>query len=161
MSKVPNPIKTKERTPAAKKSSAGVKKQVAKPQQRSVRKPASRHEGVSTDPPGSRTRVFRARGKSARQAEQLAILAFALLFGAIGFVLHFFWFPSILLMAVLFGLSASELRSQRGGGVISEIVTTVVSEAKGVANDATSAEASQRDESEPIDSAPVVAESAQ
>jgi hypothetical protein len=85
----------------------------------------------------------------------------ALLFGAIGFAVHFFWFPSILLMAVLFGLSASELRSQRGGGVISEVVSTVVSEAKGIAEDAMSAEASQRDESEPTDSASAVAEPAQ
>ena len=64
-------------------------------------------------------------------------------------------------MAVLFGLSASELRSQRGGGVISEVVSTVVSEAKGIAEDAMSAEASQRDESEPTDSASAVAEPAQ
>ena len=158
---MPNPVKSKQAAPAAKKPGVGASKHVASTRKRSVRKPASRPEGVTTDGPASSARVFYARGKSARQAEQLAIVALALLFGAIGFAVHFFWFPSILLMAILFGLSASELRSQRGGGVISEVVSTVVSEAKGVAKDATSAEASQRDESELTDSAPAVAEPAQ
>lgn len=156
---MPNPAK--KAAPAAPKPRVGASKHVARTRQRSVRKPASRLEGATTDHSGSSARVFRARGQSARQAEQLAILALALLFGAIGFAVHFFWFPSILLMAVLFGLSASELRSQRGGGVISEVVSTVVSEAKGIAEDAMSAEASQRDESEPTDSASAVAEPAQ
>ena len=158
---MPSPVQAKKAAPAATKSGVGARKRVSKTRQRSVRKPASRPEGMTTDGPESSARIFHASGRSARQAEQLAIIALALLFGAIGFAVHFFWFPSILLIAVLFGLSASEMRSQRGGGVISEVVTTMVSEAKGIANDATSAEASQRDESEPTDSASAVAEPAQ
>jgi len=69
---------------------------------------------------------------SVRQVEQLAILALALIFGAIGFAVHFFWFPAIVLMAALFGLIASALRGTRGG-VFSEVVSTVVTETRNIA----------------------------
>jgi hypothetical protein len=63
----------------------------------------------------------------------VVLLALAILFGVIGFAVHFLWFGAIVLMAVLLGLIVSEMRSRRGGGVISEVVTTVMVEAKSVA----------------------------
>jgi hypothetical protein len=63
----------------------------------------------------------------------VVLLALALLFGVIGFAVHFLWFGAIVLMAVLLGLIVSEMRSRRGRGVISEVVTTVMVEAKSVA----------------------------
>lgn len=150
--------KSKGAQPATRKTGTTVSKRAARPRKRSVRKQVSDPENVKTDRSVGNEQDSPARGKSARQAEQLAILALALLFGVIGLALHFFWFPSILLMALLFGLSASELRSRRGGGVISEVVTTVVAEAKGVAEDITNTEANQRDESNLKDPPLVVTE---
>jgi hypothetical protein len=63
----------------------------------------------------------------------VVLLALAILFGLIGFAVHFLWFGSIVLMAVLLGLIVSEMRSRRGKSVISEVVTTVMVEAKSVA----------------------------
>jgi hypothetical protein len=63
----------------------------------------------------------------------VVILTLAILFGVIGFAVHFLWFGSIVLMAVLMGLIVSEMRSRRDTSVISEVVTTVMVEAKSVA----------------------------
>jgi hypothetical protein len=78
-------------------------------------------------------RGSRGRRESSRLAEQVVLLALAILFGVIGFAVHFLWFGSIVLMAVLLGLIVSEMRSRRGKSVISEVVTTVMVEAKSVA----------------------------
>jgi len=69
--------------------------------------------------------------ESIRQTEQLVVLALALLFGFIGFAVHFFWLAAIVLMAVLFGLMAARLRSGKGG-LVSGVVATVVAEARSV-----------------------------
>jgi hypothetical protein len=90
-------------------------------------------EGLITDPPGGADRGSRGRRESSRLAEQVVLLALAILFGVIGFAVHFLWFGSIVLMAVLLGLIVSEMRSRRGKSVISEVVTTVMVEAKSVA----------------------------
>ena len=82
-------------------------------------------EGVDRGSPGRR--------ESSRLAEQVVLLALAILFGVIGFAVHFLWFGAIVLMAVLLGLIVSEMRSRRGKSVISEVVTTVMVEAKSVA----------------------------
>jgi hypothetical protein len=65
--------------------------------------------------------------------QQLAVLALAILLGLLGLAVHFLWVPAIVLMSVLFGLIASGLRGQQGGGVIAEVATTVMVEAKNVA----------------------------
>jgi hypothetical protein len=77
----------------------------------------------------------RGRSGSARQVEQVGILALALVFGLIGFAVHAFGLAAIVLMAVLLGLIASGLRGRRGGGVISEVATAVSAEAKNLAED--------------------------
>jgi hypothetical protein len=75
-----------------------------------------------------------ARRESTQLVQQLAVLALAIVLGLIGLAVHFLWIPAIVLMAVLFGLIASGLRGQQGGGVISEVATTVMDEAKSVAD---------------------------
>jgi Flp pilus assembly protein TadB len=107
-------------------------KAAPRPRRRPVKKKAP--EGLITDPPGGADRGSRGRRESSRLAEQVVLLALAILFGVIGFAVHFLWFGSIVLMAVLLGLIVSEMRSRRGKSVISEVVTTVIVEAKSVAD---------------------------
>jgi hypothetical protein len=108
-------------------------KSAPRPRRRSVKKKVPEPQGLLTDPPGDADRGSRGRRESSRLAEQVVLLALALLFGVIGFAVHFLWFGSIVLMAVLLGLIVSEMRSRRGESVISEVVTTVMVEAKSVA----------------------------
>jgi hypothetical protein len=69
--------------------------------------------------------------------EQLLILTLALGCGLGGLAVHFFWYPSVVLMSVLLGLMASEFRGRRGGSVISEVATTVMMEARGLGENIT------------------------
>jgi hypothetical protein len=108
-------------------------KSAPRPRRRSVKKKAPEPEGLITGPPGGADRGSRGRRESSRLADQVVLVALAILFGVIGFAVHFVWFGSIVLMAVLLGLIASEMRSRRGKSVISEVVTTVMVEAKSVA----------------------------
>jgi hypothetical protein len=72
------------------------------------------------------------RRDGARRTEQLVILSVAIVLGGVGLAFHPFWIAALVLMAVLWGYLASDIRS-RGGGVVSDVVGTVVSEAKEVA----------------------------
>jgi hypothetical protein len=104
--------------------------------------------------PGPRRRVRKtntrtaevesAQRDSTRLVEQLALLAVAILLGLIGLAVHVLWFGSIILMSVLFGLMAAGLRGKRGG-VIAEMATTVLVEAKSVADGISSAGAKEHD----------------
>jgi len=106
---------------------------MATPRKRPVRKQAVATEIVTDlSPDGDRWSL--ARRESSRQVEQFAVLALALTCGLLGFAVHFFWFPSVVLMAILVGLTAAEMRSGRRRGVISE----VVAEARNVVEDITS-----------------------
>ena len=109
-------------------------KSAPRPRRRSVKKKAPEPQGLITDPPEGAGRGSRGRRESSRLAEQVVLLALAILFGVIGFAVHFLWFGSIVLMAVLLGLIVSEMRIRRGKSVISEVVTTVMVEAKSVAD---------------------------
>lgn len=82
---------------------------------------------------------------SVRQAEQIAILALAILLGLVGLAVHVVWLGSIVLMSVLLGLIAADVRGRRGRGVIS----VLVAEAKNVAEDVTSGGSLEEDGSEP------------
>jgi hypothetical protein len=64
----------------------------------------------------------------------MVMISVAIVFGLLGFLLHFLWIPAIVVLAVLLGMTAGELRSRRTGGVISEAVGAVVAEAKNVAD---------------------------
>jgi hypothetical protein len=78
--------------------------------------------GVVRDSPSSR------REGSVR----LALLTLAILFAALGFALSFFWIAALVLMGVLWGAMLAE-RPQRQGtvkGLVTEMVTAVVDEAK-------------------------------
>jgi Flp pilus assembly protein TadB len=57
-----------------------------------------------------------------RQPEQLIILVAAIVFGLLSLIIHILVVVSIVLMALLLGLIASEARSQRGRGIASEMV---------------------------------------
>jgi hypothetical protein len=73
------------------------------------------------------------RRQRTRRVEQLALLSLAIIFGLIGLAAHVLWIVSIVLMALLWGFIASELgSSRREGGVISDVVTAVVSETRDV-----------------------------
>lgn len=75
------------------------------------------------------------RRQAARRTEQLAVLSLAIVCGLLGFALHILWIPAIVLMALLWGYMASELGSSRRGGVVSDVVTAVVSEARELKSD--------------------------
>jgi hypothetical protein len=82
----------------------------------------------------------------ARQVEKLAILALALVLGLFGLFLHALWLGAIVLMAVLLGWGAAELRGRRGRGVISG----VVAEAKSVVADVASTVRDAPDAEDPL-----------
>ena len=94
---------------------------------------------------GGEERSPRGAGRqAARRTEQLVILSVAIVLGGVGFAFHPLWIAAVVVMALLWGYMASEMRSQ-GGGVVSDVVETVVSEAKEVGKGA-SAEVSARDQ---------------
>jgi hypothetical protein len=94
---------------------------------------------------GGEDRSPRGAGReAARRTEQLVILSVAIVLGGVGFAFHPLWIPAVVVMALLWGYMASEMRS-RGGGVVSDVVGTVVSEAKEVGK-AASAEVSAPDQ---------------
>jgi hypothetical protein len=72
-----------------------------------------------------------ARRRAARGVEQLVILSVAIIFGLAGFAVHVLWIGAVVVMALLWGYIAAGLeRSRRGGGVISDVATTVADEAR-------------------------------
>jgi hypothetical protein len=119
--------------PEASLTKKPVPKSSPRPRRRPVKRKAPEQQDPVTDPAGGADRGSRDRRDSSRLAEQVVLLALAILFGVIGFAVHFLWFGAIVLMAILLGLIVSEMRSRRGTSVISEVVTTVMVEAKSVA----------------------------
>jgi Flp pilus assembly protein TadB len=109
-------------------------KSAPRPRRRSVKRKFPEPQALATDPPGGADEGSRGRQETSRLADQVVLLALAIVFGVIGFAVHFLWFGSIVLMAVLLGLIVSEMRSRRGQTVISEVVATVMVEAKSVAD---------------------------
>jgi hypothetical protein len=82
---------------------------------------------------GSRTRTVNSGGPGLQGVQdrgpvrQLAIVGLALVCGLLGLVVHVFWLAAIVLMSVLFGLIAANVR---GRGVIPELMA----EAQGIAD---------------------------
>ena len=129
------PAKPKKPATAPRRKRTAASKPAATPRKRSVEKQAT---GPETVPARSSDNGHGSpdRHQSSRQLEQFAVLALAFAFGLTGFAVHVLWFVAVVLMAVLLGLSAAELRGHRRRGVISEVVTEV----KNVAEDLTSRE---------------------
>jgi hypothetical protein len=76
------------------------------------------------------------RSESVRTIEQLGVLGLSIVLGIFGFLFHPLWIGSLVLSAMLWGFVASGVNgSKRGGGTISEIVTTVVDETREVVKD--------------------------
>jgi hypothetical protein len=120
-------VDTKQKRPRAsngrfvKKTRAGSKKRAT----------ASQRPG---DPPSGASGVVRHRGAEREGSVRLALLTLAILLAAIGFALPFLWVGSIVLMGVLWGAMIAE-RPQRQAtvtGLVTEMVTAVVDEAKDV-----------------------------
>jgi hypothetical protein len=90
----------------------------------------SSRPAAAADRPGTPATT---RRDGARRAEQLAILTLAIVAALVGFAFHPLWIVAVVLMVLLWGFMASALRSGRGSGsVLTEVVTAVVAEAKGV-----------------------------
>ena len=70
------------------------------------------------------------RHPRAHRAEQLLVLTVAIVFGVLGFPLHFFWIVALVFMALLWGYLAAELGSSRRGGAVSNAVTAIAGEAR-------------------------------
>jgi hypothetical protein len=137
------PAKSTETT-STRKTRATTSKPAATPRRRPVKKPtASRVAKPEASTEDTSVASPRTTG---RQTEELAMVGLALVLGLIGFAVHFVWFAAIVMMSILFGLMASELRSRRSGGVMVEVVDAVVSEAKSLAEAITSGEAPQADD---------------
>jgi hypothetical protein len=126
-------------------------KSVPQPRKRAVAKKTG--EGAAITKPDDASEATRSQ-TSARQAEHLGLLSLALLFALVGLAVHVLWFVAIVLMAILLGLTASELRSNRGGGVVSDVVSTMMSESKSLADDVTHIDASQLAHPEPQGTSP-------
>ena len=92
---------------------------------------AGTHSAASSDQPD----VVRHSPSSRREGSvRLALLTLAILFAALGFALSFFWIAALVLMGVLWGAMLAE-RPQRQGtvkGLVTEMVTAVVDEARDV-----------------------------
>lgn len=121
---------TKQKRPRAsngrfvKKTRAGSKKRATASEIPTHADPAPHASGV----------VRRRAGVEREGSVRLALLTLAILFGAIGFALPFLWIGSIVLMGVLWGAMIAE-RPQRQAtvtGLVTEMVTAVVDEAKNV-----------------------------
>jgi hypothetical protein len=93
---------------------------------RSVRKPrtASRAQAIHSESPDLHS-VQDPRGP----IRQLAIIGLALVCGLLGLVVHVFWLAAIVLMSVLFGLIAANVRGGRG------VIPELVAEVQGIADD--------------------------
>ena len=65
---------------------------------------------------------------------RLALLTLAILFAALGFAVSFFWIVGLVLMGVLWGVMLAERPQRRGTvkGLVTEMVTAVVDEARDV-----------------------------
>jgi hypothetical protein len=148
---MPTPTTPKKSSPAAKKSTTkttGTRSRTRRTPKRSVTTAKTANEANQDANTSPKAKALTG------QSEQLIILVAALGFGLVGLAVHFLWFVSIVLMALLVGLIGSEARRQRGHGLVAE----VVAEARAVADDiATSAHDS---ENRPGPDSPPEAESA-
>ena len=74
------------------------------------------------DVPQKQKSVYVQLGRPLGQSEQLIILVSALAFGLGGLAIRALWIVSILLMTLLLGLMAADVRNTRGRGIVSEVV---------------------------------------
>jgi hypothetical protein len=122
---------SKPRSPASRKpKAAGGKTGTAartlarRPRKRAVKTPASE---VPADLSGGRARERSAVRGAVRQREQIVMLAAAIVLGLAGLAVHVLWLAAIVLMSVLLGLIAADMRVRGGGGVVNELVAGVKS----------------------------------
>lgn len=120
---------TKLATPAPRRTAAKPairtrKSTAAKAAERSTRERSTRRE---------------ARRQTARQAGQLGMLTLMIVLGLIGLAVHVLWIAVIILMTVLWGYLASELRGSRSNrAAASDVVAAVGDGVRGLADSASS-----------------------
>jgi hypothetical protein len=104
---------------------------------------------VSSDPPGWPAPT---RRDGARRTEHLGLLSLAIAVSLVGFAWHPLWIVAVVLMVLLWGFMASELRSGRGNGsVLTEVVTAVATEAKDLTDAASGRAPTDSDDGAQID----------
>jgi hypothetical protein len=88
------------------------------------------------DAPGTTSEQGNIDRRATRQVEQLGILSLAIVLGVFGLALHGLWVATLIVLALLWGYMAASLRGRRGtGGVISNVLTTVVDEVHHIQED--------------------------
>jgi hypothetical protein len=106
-------------------------------------------EGPSSDVSSDGADVVR-RGPSSRRegSVRLALLTLAILFAALGFALSLFWIAALVLMGVLWGAMIAERpqRQETVKGLVTEMVTAVVDEARDVKDAASEASSDVADQ---------------
>jgi hypothetical protein len=88
-----------------------------------------------------------ARRQDARRTEQVVVLSLAIICAAIGFAFHVLWLVSIVLMVLLWAYLAADIGgSRRGGGMISDVVTSIADQFENVAKTPTITDDKPEDE---------------
>jgi hypothetical protein len=131
------------RKAAARSKTGEARKLAVRPRQRLSKKDTPDSAAPSSDQPLGGVTAPAAR-PSVRQTEQIAILVLALILGLIGLAFHVVWLGSIVLMSVLLGLIAADVRGRGGRGVNAELVA----EANNVGEDITGGGASADNEAQ-------------
>jgi hypothetical protein len=88
-----------------------------------------------------------ARAKSTQgSTAELGALLLGLLFGGLGFVVHFFWIPAMVVMAVVFGLLLASRRASRTTrSLVPELIATTVHGARDIIDAASTKDSSEND----------------
>jgi hypothetical protein len=77
------------------------------------------------------------RRRAARRTEQILLLSIAIICAAVGFPVHVLWLVAIGLMLLLWAYMAADIGgSRRGGGMISDVVTSISDEVQNLTKEA-------------------------
>jgi hypothetical protein len=77
------------------------------------------------------------RRRAARRTEQILLLSLAIICAAVGFPFHVLWLVAIGLMVLLWAYMAADIGgSRRGGGMISDVVTSISDEVQNLTKEA-------------------------
>jgi len=77
------------------------------------------------------------RCRAARRTEQILLLSLAIICAAVGFPFHVLWLVAIGLMVLLWAYMAADIGgSRRGGGMISDVVTSISDEVQNLTKEA-------------------------
>jgi hypothetical protein len=106
-------------TPKKRTSSRSTARKSNNARKRATKKTTSADQSASETPTATDEG---ARRLPSGLPEQLMIVIGAIVFGLVGLFVHVLFVVSLVLMALLLGLLASEARGQRGRGIVAEVV---------------------------------------